>query len=176
MLDFDVLNREYGDKLLRKASMMCQGNHTFAEEAVQETFTAAWKNQEQFTGGNVHAWLTTILRNKIIDARRPNRRNSFLHNSIQLNDDGGLKEDFKALTFTDPEPGKPDVMEAVEKAIETLPQEYVPICKLRLLEEMQQKEVAEKLNLPLGTVQSRMFRIAPRLRKVVEQFLLMAQS
>jgi RNA polymerase sigma-70 factor (ECF subfamily) len=164
VLDFELINRELAPKLMRKATAMCSNNHTFAEEAVQETLTSAWKNQAQFTGGNVHAWLTTILRNKIIDAKRPSRAKSFLHHSIQMDEDGTMKEGFKALTFMPVDPDKPDVQAIVKKAIESLPQEYVNICKLRLLEGKEQKEVAALTGMPLGTVQSRMFRIMKTLR------------
>lgn len=172
VLDFEAINRELGPKLMRKASAMCRGNYTFAEEAVQEALVAAWKYQASFTGGNVHAWLTTILKNKIVDARRPKRCNSFLHNSINLNDEGvSVKESFKALTYYPPDPHKVDVMEVVAKAIESLPEEYIPICKLRLLDGLQQKEVATKLAMPIGTVQSRMFRIMKTLRERVLSLL-----
>lgn len=171
-LDFEVLNRELGPKLMRKASAMCRGNYTFAEEAVQEALVAAWKYQASFTGGNVHAWLTTILKNKIVDARRPKRCNSFLHNSINLNDEGvSVKESFKALTYYPPDPHKVDVAEVVAKAIDTLPADYAKLCRMRLLEGLQLKEVAEKLDMPIGTVLSRMFRTMNTLRKTIKKML-----
>jgi RNA polymerase sigma-70 factor (ECF subfamily) len=126
---------------------------------------SAWKNQAQFTGGNVHAWLTTILRNKIIDSRRPSRARSFLHHSIQMDDDGSVKEGFKALTYFPPDPHRVNVTEVVKQVIETLPENSRDLLRLRLLEGMAQKDIAKTLNMPIGTVMSRGFRVMKDLRE-----------
>jgi RNA polymerase sigma-70 factor (ECF subfamily) len=175
-LDFEAINKEYSEKLFRKASMMCQGNHTFAEEAVQQTLVAAWKHQDQFDGKNIGGWLSTILRNKVIDARRPNRTASFMHNGINIDEDGAMKESYKALTVQAADPEPVNVFELVTKAIESLPKEYVGICKMRLLDEMTQKDVSKALNVPVGTIMSRMFRILPTLRTRVKVALAKAEG
>ena len=165
MLDFDKLQKEHGPKLLQKAMTKCHGNFTFAEEAVQETFVAAWKYRESFDGGNVGGWLHTILANKIIDAFRHKRSKSFLHLSIQHDDGGEVKEGFKKLMVEDPEPETKTVFQLVEKIIESLPEDSAPILKMRLLDGMQQKDIAAKLGIPLGTVMSRGFRVMKTLRE-----------
>lgn len=164
MLDFEEIIKQLGPKLSRRAEIMSKGNHTFAEEALQDTFIAAWKNQAQFDGKNVGGWLHTILHNKIVDARRPKRRNSFLHHSIQ-HLDGDVKEGFESLAVSDPEPEAKNLFEIVTNIINTLPAEYVPILKMRLLDNLPQKEIAARLGMPLGTVMSRGFRIMKTLRE-----------
>lgn len=170
-IDFEAVTKDLVPKLLRKATALCSNNHTFAEEAVQETLVSAWKHQEQFDGKNLGGWLHTILRNKIIDARRPKRCNSFLHNSIMLDNDGGMMEEHKALTTPAYEPEKMDVAAIVAKTIETLPAQYSEILKLRILDELPQKEVAARLGLPVGTIMSRSFRVMPTLKKRLKDAL-----
>ena len=172
MIDFDVVVREHGPKLLRKAVAQCSGNYTFAEDALQETFTAAWKYQDSFDGGNLGGWLHRILGNKIIDARRSKRKTSFLHLSLDGENsrfNGPVKEEF--LAYTPPDPDEVNVTDVVAKAIESLPKDYADICRLRFLEEMPLKDIAVKLEIPIGTVLSRMFRVKGQLRKNLKKAL-----
>lgn len=60
----------YSDQLLGFALSRLKDEH-LAKDLVQETFISAWKNIEQYNGeASVKTWLTTILKNKIIDHYR----------------------------------------------------------------------------------------------------------
>lgn len=65
---------EYGDYLYRYALARLRDS-SIAEEAVQETFLAAWKNRKSFKGGaTLRTWLTGILKYKIVDEIRKRTR------------------------------------------------------------------------------------------------------
>jgi RNA polymerase sigma-70 factor (ECF subfamily) len=63
----DTWVEQYGDYLYRYAVSRCQ-DPSIAEDLVQETFLAALRSRESFEGrSSVRTWLTSILRNKIVD-------------------------------------------------------------------------------------------------------------
>src|SRR5262245_51231806 len=84
--------RSHGGELLRRAVAVVR-DHAVAEDLVQETFLAAWKNRDRFEGrSSEKTWLLRILRNKIADYYRENVRN------IQFEDMEALAE-FETAQF-----------------------------------------------------------------------------
>lgn len=85
----------FGDDLYRYALSRLRNKHD-AEDVVQETLIAAYKNRDQFTGtGPFPAWLNGILKRKIIDHfRKSNRERTNVENSDADASDGGLEQFF----------------------------------------------------------------------------------
>ena len=146
-LDFNVLASHYYPELMQKALKACKGNYTFAEEAVQDTMITAWTRRDQVTE-NFDSWISSILFNKVRDAHRKERSKNYFMAPLPQG-------------YDRPEPAQAQDSEIYNKIlneIDSLPQNYRDVCKLTLLEDFEQQDIAKKLNLPLGTVQSRQSR------------------
>lgn len=127
-----------------------------AEDLVSDTMLRALERWEQYRmGTNIRAWLFTILyhlfvsRKRRIDARE-----------VLAAEDADGHAPFEPVGETDPEGRYYDsfIDEQVVAAIEALPDEYRSAVMLSDVQGMRYSEVAEALNVPEGTVKSRLFR------------------
>jgi RNA polymerase sigma-70 factor (ECF subfamily) len=151
-LDLAELVEQYAGLLFGIARRL-SGCPTDAEDLVQQTFLAAHAHGDQLRDtSKVRAWLCTILRNEFLKMVRSRRRAS----TISLD---GLGEP------SSPEHSNTDVDdEAILLALDTLPEDFrIPIV-LYFFEEMTYREISESLDLPIGTVMSRLSRAKSRLR------------
>lgn len=127
-----------------------------AEDLVSDTVLRAFERWEQYhLGTNIRAWLFTILyhvfvsRKRRIDARE-----------VQPADDADGRLPFEAVGETDPERRFYDSFldEEITRAIDALPVEYRSAVLLSDVHELRYAEIAEILDVPEGTVKSRLFR------------------
>jgi RNA polymerase sigma-70 factor (ECF subfamily) len=127
-----------------------------AEDLVSETLVRAFDRWEQYClGTNIRAWLATILyrvfvsRKRRIDARE-----------VQPNDEGERSPAFDAVGEVDPEGNFYDSFldDEITRAIGALPDKYRSVVVLSDLQEMRDREIAQLLGVPEGTVKSRLFR------------------
>jgi RNA polymerase sigma-70 factor (ECF subfamily) len=107
-------------------------------------------------GGDVSAWLFTILRNLHIDGCRARRRRG-VHAPI---------EDALGLSTPADEEGALDARDALA-ALDRLPEDQKSILLLIAVEDLSYEEVSRMLGVPLGTVMSRLSRARQRLRSVL---------
>jgi len=151
------------DSLYRTAYSMTK-NAGDAEDLVQDTYLRAYQFFDQFQGGtNARAWLFRILTNLYINTyrrrtREPERvsydelEDFFLYN--RLNDAN--------TTHTGDSPEARVVqqvqVEAIREAIERLPDEYREAVILADLNEFSYQEISDILQIPIGTVRSRLSR------------------
>lgn len=143
--------------LLRVARRMTKNPHS-AEDAVQETLLSAWRGFERFQAGtNCRAWLFKILLNHLLKNRsRPSLSIVDLPETVTLDNIFPIRSDYTARTLA-------DLMEAVA----SLPEEQRVIVLLTVVEGFTCKDVAAMLELPIGTVMSRLSRGRARLRQVL---------
>ena len=135
---------------LYRAARHTLGNQTAAEDVVQETYLQAWKSFHRFAAGtNCRAWLFKILFHVIQHHRRKNWRLQTL----------GEQEEFllETLTYEAPLPQQLND-EDVLQALKRLPENFRVVILLADVEEFAYKEVARILNIPIGTVMSRLNR------------------
>ncbi len=137
-----------------------------AEELSQEIFLKVFENLHRFDGRySFSAWLVSLARNLCIDSyRRRKREKSFVHVSdeavlplLQAGDDparNALQKERTKLLF---------------EAIAELPEELSEILVLRDLEGLAYEEIAAALELPDGTVKSRLFRARAETAKILRQ-------
>ncbi len=159
--DFETDAMQYAPQLYSAALRMTR-NPADAEDVVQETFLKAYRAYGSYTEGtNLKAWLYRILTNTYINKyRKAQRRPS----EVEL---GELQDMylFKRLGETSgaSESAESEVLEAfvdtdVIQALESLPDNFrVPVL-LADVEGFAYKEIAEMLDIPIGTVMSRLHR------------------
>jgi len=143
---------------------MC-GDAQIAEDAAQETFIQAWLHLSSYRPQtSLRNWLYRIAFNAATDMLRKEQR--ILPNALE------------DLQLSDPLPGPEAVFSQeerttlVKKAILSLPDACRAVLVLREYEEMSYHEIAEALDIPLGTVMSRLNYARKLLKERLEQKLL----
>ena len=133
-------------------------NDADAQDMVQEAYLRALRFFDGFRGTDARPWLLTIVRNTCYTWLRR-------HRSPELSCD--LDEVVLARQSDEPDPETEQLMKAqaqlVNQAIEKLPIEFREVVVLRELEELSYKEIAVVLEIPIGTVMSRLARARKRL-------------
>jgi len=141
-----------------------------AEDLVQETYIKAFRHRDQFTPGtNLKAWLFRILTNTFINQYR---RKAARPDTTELDD---VDESILYRHMRDVSPGSssPDpeaelinntLSSEVKEALESLPEKFRTTVLLDV-EGFAYKEIAQMLDIPIGTVMSRLHRGRKYLRK-----------
>ena len=140
------------------------GDADEARDLVQETFAKALKGFSGFREGtNFRAWMFRILRNTFLTSRTGLERRSTSQESEE-----GFEE--QAISHDTPETAmiRRANMEMVQEAISRLPDHFREVLLLADIEEMKYQEVADTLDIPMGTVMSRLARA----RGLVRQYIL----
>jgi RNA polymerase sigma-70 factor (ECF subfamily) len=147
-----------------------------AEDLVQETYLKAYRAFDSFQAGtNLKAWLYRILTNTFINAYRAKKRRPEQSDVDDVEDFylyrrlGGLEaaaagrsaEEEVLDHFTDDE---------VKEAVESLPEQFRMAVLLADVEGFSYKEIAEILDIPIGTVMSRLHRGRRALQKALFEF------
>ena len=156
--EFESAALPHFDDLYRTAVRVV-GDRTEAEDLVQEAYLQAWKSFHRFEmGTNCRAWLFKILFHVI----HHHRRKWFSSKLVKESDE--LLEN--VLTYEPPVPENltdEDILAALTK----VPQDFREVLLLADVQEFSYKEVAETLQIPLGTVMSRLSRGRKLLRSEV---------
>lgn len=119
-----------------------------AEDLVQETFLRAYRAFDGFTpGSNIRAWLYTILHRVRTDAFRRSRRSP---QTVEMAHDGPA--------VPPPQDALAQGGEDLERALASLPDVFRNAVVLRDVEDMSYQEIARILDVPIGTVMSRIHR------------------
>jgi len=138
-------------------------DRAIADELLQETFWQVWRNAERYRGsGAAAAWLLRIARNRALDElrrqkARPQRAQGELAQGV-----------FEQQVAT----AAPDLhrhldQQQVQQALATLPADQRTCLELGYFDGLTQREIAEKLNLPTGTVKSRMRLALEKLERLL---------
>jgi RNA polymerase sigma-70 factor (ECF subfamily) len=166
--DLQRLVDQHYDRLFRAARFMC-GDEEAAEDLVQDTFLAAMDAYDRFEGrSSEYTWLYGILLNKY---RRWVRRQKSSFLSLQeLSGPGERGTGAARLEADVPGPVghalRQENIEQVREAIEQLSADHRTVITLRYVEQMPYQDIADLLDVPLGTVKS---RIHYALQKIAEE-------
>jgi RNA polymerase sigma-70 factor (ECF subfamily) len=154
--EFAIHALPHMDDIFRIALRMT-GDRTRAEDAVQETFLQAWKSFDNFEPGtNCKAWLFRILFYSVHHQRRKWLR-------FQVASDS---EEILQTTVAAQEPVAENLTDAqILEAIEGLPPDYRAVALLVDVEDFAYREAAQILDVPIGTVMSRLSRARKMLRE-----------
>ena len=150
-----------------KAFMLRSGaSEAGAEELAQETMLAVWRKAALFdpASAGAAAWIFTIARNLRIDVHRRERRGGMIETSdveIEFQIDDSPQPD-ALLATTQSE-------ERVRSALTKLSDDHMRVVELSFFEEKAHAEIAQALNIPLGTVKSRLRLAMGRLRNLLSE-------
>lgn len=173
--DFTHDAMQHAPQLFSTAMRMTR-NRSDAEDLVQETFIKAWRSFTTYQQGtNLRAWLFRIMTNTYINKYNAQQRKPtetelddveelFLYKRLGAVDQSQLSqsaEDQMLSLFTDDE---------VKKALEELPDQFrIPVL-MSDVEGFSYKEIAEILEIPLGTVMSRLHRGRKLMQKMLYEY------
>jgi RNA polymerase sigma-70 factor (ECF subfamily) len=150
---------ELSDQVYRVARHLV-GSREEAEDLVQETYARAFRSWRSFTAGtNLRAWLLRILTNLNIDRGRRIQRSPdtqpleegdyFLYNKLEETNDGSTDEDrvVERLSQND-----------VVNALSSVPHDFRDVLVLVDIGDFSYADAAQILDIPVGTVMSRLHR------------------
>jgi RNA polymerase sigma-70 factor (ECF subfamily) len=139
------------------------GSDADAQDVVQEAVLRAFKSFDRWRGGNGRAWLLTIVRNCSYDWRRSNRRQREI---AEFDESSHIGDD-----STEPGAILDRQLDSamLHTAITALPAEYREVIVLREFEQLDYKQMADVIGVPIGTVMSRLARARQRLRTALQK-------
>ena len=133
---------------LRRFARTLSRNQHDADDLVQSAVERAWRHLDQLKpGASLHSWMFGIMKNAWIDDRRARGRRG----EVALPEDSG---DHPAVNPTDLN----DSLWAGSESMDKLPEEQRLAVALVLVEGLSYKEAAEVLDIPMGTLTSRLAR------------------
>lgn len=151
------------DAVYRFALRLTRGRKAEAEDLLQSTFLRAYKSWHTYQPGtNCLSWLFTICRNQFLRGEeRRGRRPEVPESQIEADVESmAATAVFSEVDATDPAKNFFDsfVDEDVLRAVDELPDAYREVVVLSDLQGLSYPEIGEVLELPSGTVKSRLFR------------------
>ena len=166
---------QYAPQLFSTALRMTR-NRSDAEDLVQETYIKGWRSFHTFQEGtNLRAWLFRIMTNTYINKYNAQKRKGaevelddveelFLYKRLGSIDQSQLSssaEDQMIELFTDDE---------VKNALEALPEDFRMPVLLSDVDGFSYKEISEMLEIPIGTVMSRLHRGRKAMQKMLYEY------
>lgn len=163
---FARLVRTYENKIYSLAFRMC-GSADDASDIAQEAFLAAWRGLPSFRGDSGFAtWLYRLTSNAAID---------YLRRQKKQRGDISLDDEELGLDAVDTGPGPQDAAERTEvrsvvaAGLQELSEGHRQVLVLREIQGLSYEEIADVLEVDLGTVKSRISRARSALRKILLQ-------
>jgi RNA polymerase sigma-70 factor (ECF subfamily) len=156
---FGLLVQRHADGMFRLAASLV-GNAADAEDVVQESLAGAFRGAKKFQGrSSVKTWLTRIVltQSALVQRDRARRR---------LRNDDTAAERLSV-------PGNNTGVEAkmdLHAALQRLSGEHRQVLALREFEHMSYADIADVLDLPVGTIESRLYRARSELKAVLQDY------
>ncbi len=145
-----------------------------AEDLVQETYLRAYRSFDQFRPGtNLKAWLFRILKNAFINEYRKRKARPQQENFGDIEESFESRiEDSTRESIKNPEDEvlATSLDENVQRALDDLPPDYRMAVLLSDLEGFSYQEIADILEVPIGTVMSRLYRGRKRLEETLLRY------
>ena len=158
---FEAVYDRHGGAAFSLAYRMV-GNRTVAEDVAQEAFLSIWRSRVRYQRelGSVRSWVLGIVHHRGIDALRRNQVHDRRRASAE-----GIEERFEAPERTDAEVARLDEAGSVRAAIRELPDNQGQVIQLAYFGGFTHTQIAEMLQMPVGTVKGRMRLGLEKLRR-----------
>ncbi|MEM1203521.1 MAG: sigma-70 family RNA polymerase sigma factor [Acidobacteriota bacterium] len=172
--DFESAAIPFLDSLYNTAFRLTR-NAEDAQDLVQETYLKAYKYYDKFEKGtNLKAWLFRIMKNTFINGyrKRQSQPSQSAFSDIEDAFESIVSDEDGRQRAKDPEQAALENVldEDVQNALDTLREDYRMVILLVDLEGFSYKEAAEILDVPVGTVMSRLYRGRRTLEKVLLEY------
>lgn len=173
IVGFEKLVSRYQNKLIGYVARMTNGDRDEAEDIVQESFIKAYRSLDGFRGqSSFSTWIYKIATNLCIDHARARKRRP--QSAYSLDEPFDKDEDSGGREIADDrfEPGKgverDEMRQLVRETVAAMPEKQRQVLVMCDLQGLSYEEIAANLDIPLGTVKSRIFHaradLARRLR------------
>ncbi len=151
-------------KLLYNVALKYCGNNFDAEDIVQETYLTAFNKFHQLRDkSKCKPWLLTILRNNFLKSYHKKKNRQKLSETDYI--------DFLKISLMTNNPEnilvKASTRKIVQKAIDQLPEKYREILILYYMDELLYRDISKILDIPIGTVMSRLTRARGSLKVIL---------
>nr|MBN2277917.1 sigma-70 family RNA polymerase sigma factor [candidate division Zixibacteria bacterium] len=155
MVAFNQIAERYKDRLMNIIMRMLH-SHEEAEDIVQETFVRVYQHRDSFDFRHCFStWIYTIALNLARNELRKRKRFKFFDIFDMQGKEAEIAVEMELPT---------NMPKAIESALTALPEKYKMAFVLRDIQELPYEEVAKIMNIPLGTVKSRVNRARAMLR------------
>lgn len=165
---FEALVKKY-EKMIYNLAFTKLGNHENAQDLTQECFLRAYKMLRSYrTDAAFSTWIYRICQNLIYDFYRANKNKRNAEVSLYLQNDGEeLKE--REIADISSEPLeiilRNEKIEKIRELIKSLPDDLRDIIIMRDINNLSYNEIAESLDIEIGTVKSRISRAREKLKQ-----------
>lgn len=154
---FAAIVKKY-EKMIAKVAIGMLGNSADADDVGQETFIRFYRSVGQFkSDASLGTYLSRIAINLSLNELKKRKSRHWL----------SFEDKFNSHPITEDAYQKTDTAELVNKALERLEPEFRSVVVLRMMQGFPTKETAQILELPLGTVLSRLSRAQEKLRGII---------
>lgn len=143
-----------------------------AHDLAQKIFLRIWKSAPRYEPkAKFTTWLFTIVRNQVFNHTRSNRRAKLI--SIDSDDHPGILKDVEVDSGDSPESQllKSELIEAIDEAIQQLPENQRLAVILRRYEDLSYEEIATSLETSVSAVKSLLFRARAQLREALSLYI-----
>jgi len=166
---FGELVRRYQDRLFNTVYRLVDSTED-AQDVVQEAFLHAYQSLDRFKGdAQFFTWLYRIAVNSAISLQRKQR--STVRLSVDRGGQGSVPEPHDVSEFSQPDQAleRADEERRIQSALNRLSAEHRAVLILKDLEDQKYETMAEILQVPIGTIRSRLHRARLELRGVLEK-------
>lgn len=159
-LALEALYEKY-ERLLFSFAHRFTNNDRLSEEVIQEVWMKIWNGRVDFNTdkGKFSSWILTITRNAALDCLRREKRQP----TIEVEErDGGFDEPVERTVI------ERETASEVRDAVSELKPDQQELIELVYFKGLTQQQISEQLNLPLGTVKTRIRSAIQSLRKIID--------
>ena len=165
---FGELVRRHYQGVVRLVYRMC-GDTALAEDATQEAFIRAWVNLPSFQpSAPLRSWLYRIAINAALDVLRRKPEESLEENQVTMIADQAAGPETALI--------EKERVALVQQAMKNLPEAARSVLVLREYGDLSYQEIAKVLDIPIGTVMSRLNYARNRLREILKGVLFQMES
>ena len=165
---YELIIKKYQSRIINLCYKYTK-NYQDAEEVAQEAFLRAYKSLDKFRyESKFYSWLHRISINcslNYINSKEKQKEKETISENTCLNEqEGNSSQETPYNTYN-----MEDIADKIDKLYESLPKDLQLMIKYRDIDDMTYDEIANKANLPIGTVRSRLHRAREMLLKEIEK-------